>query len=182
MKEKYQNTAEYFDAYQVKETAAVKPFERQEHEPADEKERKKYEKYYYGRYKGENLEGVPHGLGKLQWDLPNSDLIQSTSGVRKLFRGQLQQGMLLSGYLEFYCKSFYIGDFNPTMNPAVSLASSLLGVTSALFDGLFGTKTFVSESLFLAKLAPRILAEVAVQLAGAALAAWFFRVLFPEDR
>lgn len=116
LKEKYQNTAEYFDAYQVKETAAVKPFERQEHEPADEKERKKYEKYYYGRYKGENIEGVPHGQGKLQWDLPNSDLIQSTSGVRKLFRGQLQQGMLLSGYLEFYCKSFYIGDFNPTNN------------------------------------------------------------------
>ena len=73
-------------------------------------------------------------------------------------------------------------DFNPTMNPAVSLASSLLGLFSAIFDGLLGTKTFITESLFLAKVAPRILAEVVVQFVGAALAAWFFRVLFPEDR
>jgi len=74
------------------------------------------------------------------------------------------------------------GDFNPTMNPAVSLASALVGVLAALLDGLIGTKTFVTETLFLAKVAPRILAEVAVQFVGAALAAWFFRVLFPEDR
>lgn len=74
------------------------------------------------------------------------------------------------------------GDFNPTMNPAVALASSLLGVFSAIFDGLIGTKTFVTESLFLAKIAPRVLTEIAVQFVGAALAAWFFRVLFPEDR
>jgi len=74
------------------------------------------------------------------------------------------------------------GDFNPTMNPAVSLASSLVGAFAAIFDGLLGTKTFITETLFLAKVAPRILAEVAVQFVGAALAAWFFRVLFPEDR
>jgi aquaporin Z len=74
------------------------------------------------------------------------------------------------------------GDFNPTMNPAVSLASSLVGVLAAILDGLIGTKTFITETLFLAKVAPRILAEVAVQFVGAALAAWFFRVLFPEDR
>jgi len=74
------------------------------------------------------------------------------------------------------------GDFNPTMNPAVSLASALLGLFSAIFDGLLGTKTFITESLFLATVAPRILAEVVVQFVGAALAAWFFRVLFPEDR
>jgi len=74
------------------------------------------------------------------------------------------------------------GDFNPTMNPAVSLASSLVGAFAAIFDGLLGTKTFVTETLYLAKVAPRILAEVAVQLVGAALAAWFFRILFPEDR
>jgi aquaporin Z len=73
-------------------------------------------------------------------------------------------------------------DFNPTMNPAVALASPLVGAFAAIFDGLIGTKTFVTETLFLAKVAPRILAEVAVQLLGAALAAWFFRVLFPEDR
>ena len=74
------------------------------------------------------------------------------------------------------------GDFNPTMNPAVSLAFSLLSVLAAVFDGLLGTKAFVAESLFLAKIAPRLLAEVAVQFVGAALAAWLFRVLFPEDR
>ena len=74
------------------------------------------------------------------------------------------------------------GDFNPTMNPAVSLASSLLGLFSAIFDGLLGTKTFITETRFLAKVAPRILAEIVVQFVGAALAAWFFRVLFPEDR
>lgn len=74
------------------------------------------------------------------------------------------------------------GDFNPTMNPAVSLASSLVGAFAAIFDGLLGTKTFVTETLFLAKVAPRLFAEVAVQFVGAALAAWFFRVLFPEDR
>ena len=78
--------------------------------------------------------------------------------------------------------SVTFGDFNPTMNPAVSLASALLGLFSAIFDGLLGTKTFITESLFLAKVAPRILAEVVVQFVGAALAAWFFRVLFPEDR
>lgn len=74
------------------------------------------------------------------------------------------------------------GELNPSMNPAVSLASALLGVSSALFDGLIGTKAFVSEFLFLAKIAPRVLAEIVVQLAGASLAAWFFRRLFPEDR
>lgn len=74
------------------------------------------------------------------------------------------------------------GDFNPTMNPAVSLASSLVGAFAAIFDGLLGTKTFVTETLYLAKVTPRILAEVAVQFVGAASAAWFFRVLFPEDR
>lgn len=74
------------------------------------------------------------------------------------------------------------GEFNPTMNPAVSLASSLLGVSSALCDGLFGTKAFTAEYFFLAKIFPRVLAEIAIQLAGAALAAWLFRRLFPEDR
>ena len=78
--------------------------------------------------------------------------------------------------------SAIFGEFNPTMNPAVSLATALLGVCSALFDGLLGTKAFVTESLFLAKIAPRVLAEVVVQLLGGAAAAWFFRRLFPEDR
>jgi len=101
-------------------------------------------------------------------------------GTSRLTAGNSYYGLAIAVAVLGLSGTF--GDFNPTMNPAVSLASSLLGVFSAIFDGLLGTKTFVTETLFLAKLAPRILAEIAVQFVGAALAAWFFRVLFPEDR
>jgi aquaporin Z len=101
-------------------------------------------------------------------------------GTSRLTAGNSYYGLAIAVAVLGLSGTF--GDFNPTMNPAVSLASSLLGVFSAIFDGLLSTKTFVSESLFLAKLAPRVLAEVAVQFVGAALAAWFFRRLFPEDR
>jgi aquaporin Z len=101
-------------------------------------------------------------------------------GTSRLTAGNSYYGLAIAAAVLGLSGTF--GDFNPTMNPAVSLASSLLGVFAAIFDGLLGTKTFVSESLFLAKLAPRVLAEVAVQCVGAALAAWFFRRLFPEDR
>jgi aquaporin Z len=101
-------------------------------------------------------------------------------GTSRLTAGNSYYGLAIAVAVLGLSGTF--GDFNPTMNPAVSLASSLLGLFSAIFDGLFGTKTFVTETLFLAKVAPRVLAEVAVQFVGAALAAWFFRVLFPEDR
>jgi aquaporin Z len=101
-------------------------------------------------------------------------------GTSRLTAGNSYFGLAIAAVVLGISGTF--GEFNPTMNPAVSLATSLLGVCSALFDGLLGTKTFVTESLFLAKIAPRILAEIAVQLLGGALAAWFFRVLFPEDR
>jgi len=101
-------------------------------------------------------------------------------GTSRLTAGNSYFGLAISAVVLGVAGTF--GEFNPTMNPAVSLTSSLLGVSSALADGLFGTKTFVTESLYLAKIAPRVLAEVAVQLAGASLAAWFFRRLFPEDR
>lgn len=101
-------------------------------------------------------------------------------GTSRLTAGNSYFGLAIAAVVLGVSGTF--GEFNPTMNPAVSLASSLLGVSSALFDGLFGTKAFVTESLFLAKIAPRLLAEIAVQLAGASLAAWFFRKLFPEDR
>jgi aquaporin Z len=101
-------------------------------------------------------------------------------GTSRLTAGNSYYGLAIAVAVLGLSGTF--GDFNPTMNPAVSLASCLLGVFAAIFDGLLGTKTFVSESLFLAKLAPRVLAEVAVQFVGAALAAWFFRRLFPEDR
>jgi aquaporin Z len=101
-------------------------------------------------------------------------------GTSRLTAGNSYYGLAIAVAVLGLSGTF--GDFNPTMNPAVSLASSLLGLFSAIFDGLLGTKTFVTETLFLAKVAPRVLAEVAVQFVGAALAAWFFRVLFPEDR
>lgn len=101
-------------------------------------------------------------------------------GTSRLTAGNSYFGLAIAAVVLGVSGTF--GEFNPTMNPAVSLASSLLGLSSALFDGLFGTKTFATESLFLAKVAPRVAAEIGVQLVGAALAAWFFRRLFPEDR
>ena len=101
-------------------------------------------------------------------------------GTSRLTAGNSYYGLAIAVAVLGLSGTF--GDFNPTMNPAVSLASSLLGVFSAICDGLIGTKAFVTESLFLAKIAPRVLAEIAVQFAGAALAAWLFRLLFPEDR
>ena len=32
---------------------------------------KKYETYIHGSFKGENELGIPHGSGKLKFDLPN---------------------------------------------------------------------------------------------------------------
>jgi len=73
-------------------------------------------------------------------------------------------------------------DFGTALNPATALASSLFGTSAALSEGLDGTKAFFTETLYLAKIAPRVAAELGVQFLGAALAAWFFRYLFPEDR
>mgnify|MGYP006277224585 CR=1 FL=1 len=74
------------------------------------------------------------------------------------------------------------GDFAPSFNPAVGLAKSLLAPCAALFEGLAGAKSFAAETVFLAKVFPRFLAESGLQLAGAAAAAGCFRLLFPEDR
>jgi len=101
-------------------------------------------------------------------------------GTSRLTAGNSYFGLAIAATVLGLSATF--GEFNPTMNPAVSLASALLGVCSALFDGLLGTKAFVTEAVFLAKIVPRVLAEIAVQLAGAASAAWFFRRMFPEDR
>ncbi len=101
-------------------------------------------------------------------------------GTSRLTAGNSYFGLAIAAVVLGVAGTF--GEFNPSMNPAVALTAWLLGVCSALTDGLFGTKTFVTESIFLAKIAPRVLAEIALQLVGAALAAWFFRVLFPEDR
>jgi aquaporin Z len=101
-------------------------------------------------------------------------------GTSRLTAGNSYFGLAIAAVVLGVAGAF--GEFNPTMNPAVALAASLLGVFSALTDGLFGTKAFVTESLFFAKIAPRMLAEVGIQLVAAALAAWLFRTLFPEDR
>lgn len=101
-------------------------------------------------------------------------------GTSRLTAGNSYFGLAIAAVVLGLAGTF--GEFNPTMNPAVSLASALLGLSAALCDGLIGTKTFVTETLFLAKIAPRVLAEIAVQFAGAALAAGLFRKLFPEDR
>ena len=74
------------------------------------------------------------------------------------------------------------GDFSPTMNPAVSLATALQGLFAACYDGLFASKAFFAEAAYFAKTAPRVLAELGMQCVGGALAAVFFRRLFPEDR
>ncbi len=101
-------------------------------------------------------------------------------GTSRLTAGNSYFGLAIAAVVLGLSGTF--GEFDLTMNPAVSLGHALLGVFSALSDGLFGTKTFVTEFAFLAKIAPRVIAEIAVQLVGAALAAWFFRKLFPEDR
>ena len=101
-------------------------------------------------------------------------------GTSRLTAGNSYYGLAIAAVV--LGLSGTLGEFSPTMNPAVSLANTLLGLFAALFDGLFGTKSFATEWVILAKITPRILAAMAVQCVGAALAAWFFRRMFPEDR
>lgn len=101
-------------------------------------------------------------------------------GTSRLTAGNSYFGFAIAATVLGFGMTF--GDFNPTLNPVILLASSVQGLFSATFEGLFGTKAFVAETLFLAKLAPRLLAEVGIQFLGAALAAGLFRQLFPEDR
>jgi aquaporin Z len=101
-------------------------------------------------------------------------------GTSRLTAGNSYFGLAIAAVVLGAAGTF--GDFNPSMNPAVTLAASLQGVCAAITDGLFGTKTFAAETLFLAKIAPLQLAKAGVQLVGAASAAWLFRTLFPEDR
>ena len=84
--------------------------------------------------------------------------------------------------LAWFGLSGAFGDFAPVLNPATALANSLVGACAALCEGLEGAKAFVTETVFLAKVALRIAAQIGIQFIGAALAAWFFWYLFPEDR
>ena len=101
-------------------------------------------------------------------------------GTSRLTAGNSYFGLAIA--LVWFGLSGAFGDFVPSFNPAAALASSLVGACAALSEGLEGSKAFVTETVYLAKVAPRVAAEAGVQLLGAALAGWFFRYLFPEDR
>jgi aquaporin Z len=101
-------------------------------------------------------------------------------GTSRLTAGNSYFGLAIATAVLGLASSF--GEFNPTMNPAVAVAVALQGFFATCFDGLLGSKAFFTESLFLAKMTPRILADIGVQCFGATGAAWLFRKLFPEDR
>jgi len=101
-------------------------------------------------------------------------------GTSRLTAGNSYFGLAL-GLTAFALQGIF-GEQGPAGNPAITLASALFGTCAALCEGLEGTRAFVTETVCLARVAPRVAADVAVQFLGAALAAWFFRRLFPEDR
>lgn len=74
------------------------------------------------------------------------------------------------------------GAFYPDFNPAVSLAKSLEGLFGALnAEGDFWP-AISQELAYLAHSTPRVVLGVIGQVAGAALAAWAFLGLLPEER
>ena len=73
-------------------------------------------------------------------------------------------------------------EFKPDLNPAFSLASALQGCAIALFGDDGNAGAFGKEFVYLAKMSPRVFADIVVELMGGALAAFTFRRLFPEDR
>ena len=103
-----------------------------------------------------------------------------TVGTSRLTAGNSYYGFAIA--LAALGVAGIFSDFGSSINPATALASALFGACAALSEGMEGTKAFVTETVYLAKIAPRVAAEVGVQFLGAALAAWFFRYLFPEDR
>jgi aquaporin Z len=74
------------------------------------------------------------------------------------------------------------GALSPDFNPAVSFCRNIEGCFSALnAEGSAGL-AFQQEVSYLAHSTPRLLLAVAAQLAGAAVAAWAFLGIFPEER
>ncbi len=100
-------------------------------------------------------------------------------GTSRLTAGNSYFGLAIATAVLGLTSTF--GEFNPTLNPAVAVAAALQGPFATCFDGLLGSKAFFTESLFLAKITPRVLADIGVQCVGATGAAWLFRQLFPED-
>lgn len=101
-------------------------------------------------------------------------------GTSRLTAGNSYFGFALA--LAVFGLQGVFGDHGPAMNPAVGLTSAIFGTCAALAEGIEGAKAFVTETVYLAKVAPRVAADLAMQFLGAALAAWFFRYLYPEDR
>jgi hypothetical protein len=75
-----------------------------------------------------------------------------------------------------------LADYGPFLNPLTALVSAARGWVEAVLDGSADAKAVLAETLLLAKLAPRLAADIAAQFAGAASAAWLFRMVSPEDR
>ncbi len=75
-----------------------------------------------------------------------------------------------------------LSDYGPFLNPLVALVGASRGWAESLVDGSADAKALLAETLLLAKVAPRVAADVAAQCGGAVLAAWLFRVVSPEDR
>lgn len=76
-------------------------------------EKKSCKKFIYANYSGENDLGVPSGKGELDYDSP-LDLLDDKHlphQIRVRFRGEFENGMMKSGFLQFLDNSFYIGDF-----------------------------------------------------------------------
>ncbi len=101
-------------------------------------------------------------------------------GTSRLTAGNSYFGFALA--LAAFGLQGVFSDHSPAMNPAVGFTSAIFGTCAALAEGIEGAKAFVTETVYLAKIAPRVAADIAVQFLGASLAAWFFRYLFPEDR
>ena len=72
-------------------------------------------------------------------------------------------------------------ELSPGLNPAVSLAELFRGTFGSLFTEGDKLKTFIQEIALVAKLTPRVIFDVATQLAGAVAAGWLFRRMFPEE-
>lgn len=74
------------------------------------------------------------------------------------------------------------GAFYPDFNPAVSFCKGLEGCFSALNADASSLLAFQREISFLAHSTPRLILAVVAQVGGAALAAWAFLAIFPEER
>ena len=121
---KYNTSMAYFETYQAKHRAQIKPLE-----GSAQKENKRH---IYSQYRGENKLGIPFGFGKLIWltneydhEEQDDEAVQmlgqthaeeTKDNLRQEFVGEFKNGMLVHGHLEFADKSFYVGDFNPVNN------------------------------------------------------------------